>query len=210
MRALRATTWIGLGALVVLATRSLCYALAPSPEARLLERQAAGPALPTVAAGALFAALLLAAIVVWLASMAVRERHLVSGEPGPAPRLDLVRPLLSAGVLFVATSLAFAALESYVHLRAGLGFHGLRCLVGPVHRNALPLLAALSLLAAAFQAAVRHVIAWARRTILLLAGRRRGVRRRAALPSAPRSILLAARLLPGGCRARAPPAVATT
>ena len=208
MRTLRACTWIGLGALVVLATRSLCYALAPSPEARLLERQAAGPALPTVIAGALFCALVLAALIVWLAALAVRERHLVSGEPGPAPRFGLRRPLLSAAALFVATSIGFASLESYIHLRAGHGFHGLTCLVGPVHRNALPILAALSLLAAAFDAAARHILAWARRAIRLLAGRPRLPRRRPVLPSAPRSIPLAMRLLPGGCGARAPPAVA--
>jgi hypothetical protein len=208
MRAVRVTTWIGLGALVVLATRSLCYALVPSPEAQLLSRQAAGPALPTVVAGALFSALVVAALVVWLASMAVRERHLVSGEPGPAPALDPVRPLVSAGALFVATSLAFAALESYIHLRAGLGFHGLRCLIGPVHRNALPILAALSLLAAALDAAARHLIAWARRTIRLLTARPRAALRRPELPSAPRSFLLPARLSRGGCGARAPPPVA--
>ena len=43
---------------------------------------------------------------------------------------------------------AFAMFESYLHWRAGIGFHGLSCLVGPVHRNAIPLLAALALAAA--------------------------------------------------------------
>ena len=40
---------------------------------------------------------------------------------------------------------AFAMLESTLHWRAGLGWHGLHCLTGPVHRNAIPILGALSL-----------------------------------------------------------------
>lgn len=208
MRFVRASVWVGLGALVVLATRSLCYALAPGPEARLLEQKAAGPALPIVAGGALVTALALTAAIVWLASMAVRERHLVSGEIGPLPRLDLVRTSLSALALFAGTALAFAALESYIHLRAGLGFHGLACLVGPVHRNALPLLAALSLVAAALQAAACHVIAWARRTVQLLARRAPSLPRPRALPARPRAIELRAQLRSLPLGARAPPAVA--
>jgi hypothetical protein len=208
MRIARASVWAGLGVLIVLATRSLCYALAPSPEAQLLEHKAAGPALPIVAAGALVTALALAAAIVWLASMAVRERHLVSGEIGPLPRLDLLRAARSAVGLFVGTSLAFAALESYIHLRAGLGFHGLSCLVGPVHRNALPVLAALSLLAAALHAAAGHVLAWARRTIRLLAGRPHMIPRRPELPARPRTIRVASEDLALPLGARAPPAAA--
>ena len=208
MRIVRASVWAGLGALIVLATRSLCYALAPGPEAQLLEHRAAGPALPIVAGGALVTALALAAAIVWLASMAVRERHLVSGEIGPLPRLDLVRGALASVGLFAGTSLAFAALESYIHLRAGLGFHGLSCLVGPVHRNALPVLAALSLLAAALHAAAGHVLAWARRTIHLLAGRPPAFPLRPELPARPRTSRLAFGVLVLPLGARAPPAVA--
>jgi hypothetical protein len=208
MRIVRASAWIGLGALIVLATRSLCYALVPGPEAQLLEHQAAGPALPIVAGGALLTALALATAIVWLATMAVRERHLLSGDIAPLPRLDLVRASLSAVGLFVATSLAFAGLESYIHLREGLGFHGLSCLVGPVHRNALPILAALSLLGAALHAAAGHLLAWARRTIRLLAGRPARLRRPAALPVAPVRVRLRPQLLVLPLGARAPPAVA--
>jgi hypothetical protein len=208
MRIVRAVAWIGLGALVVLATRSLCYALVPGPEAQLLEHKAAGPALPIVAGGALLTALVLAAAIVWVATMAVRERHLVSGDIGPRPRLDVVRASLSAAGLFAATSLAFAGLESYIHLRDGLGFHGLSCLIGPVHRNALPILAALSLLAAALHAAACHVVAWARRTLRLLAGRPLQLRRPAALPVTPSAIQLRSQLLVLPLGARAPPAAA--
>ena len=208
MRIVRAATWIGLGTLIVLATRSLCYALVPGPEAQLLEHKAAGPALPIVAGGALLTALVLAAAIVWLATMAVRERHLVSGDIGPLPRLNLVRASLSAVGLFVATSLAFAGLESYIHLREGLGFHGLSCLVGPVHRNALPILAALSLLGAALHAAAGHLVAWARRTIGLLAGRPARLPRPAARPVARPGLGLRPQLLVLPLGARAPPAVA--
>ncbi len=208
MRFLRAAAWIGLGALVVLATRSLCYALAPGPEAQLLEHKAAGPALPVVVGGALLTALALAAAIVWVAAMAVRERHLVSGDIGPIPRLNLVRASLSAAGLFAGTSLAFAGVESYIHLREGLGFHGLSCLIGPVHRNALPVLAALSLLAAAVHAATCHVVAWARRTIRLLAGRPPHLPRPVALPVRPVAIRLRSQLLVLPLGARAPPAVA--
>ena len=56
-------------------------------------------------------------------------------------------------------------LESYIHWRAGLGWHGLHCLTAPEHRDAIPLLGALSLLAAAAASAVEHVLGWMRRTI---------------------------------------------
>jgi hypothetical protein len=64
--------------------------------------------------------------------------------------------LVRASVLFVVSSLAFAALESYIHYRTGLGRHWLHCLLGPVHRDALPLLGAFSLVAAAVHGAVAH------------------------------------------------------
>ena len=42
-----------------------------------------------------------------------------------------------------------AARVRSLHWRAGLGFHGLDCLLGPVHRDALPILAALRVIVAA-------------------------------------------------------------
>ncbi len=54
-------------------------------------------------------------------------------------------------------------LESTIHWREGLGWHGLRCLTGPVHRDAIPILGALSLLAVAVHGAIEHLFAWARR-----------------------------------------------
>jgi hypothetical protein len=70
--------------------------------------------------------------------------------------------------LAVVTSVSGGLLEAYLHWRAGLGWHGLHCLVGPVHRNLLPFEAALSLCAAALVAAAQHVLGWMRRTFARL------------------------------------------
>jgi hypothetical protein len=81
--------------------------------------------------------------------------------------------VIRAAVLFAATSATFAVLESYLHWRAGLGWHGLHCLTGPVHRDAIPLLLALSVVAAALACAVEHVLAWMRRVWAAVNRRRR-------------------------------------
>src|SRR5439155_13069163 len=145
---IRAAVWTVLGVCVVLAARAVVYALAPwqTLAALRLEHQAGGPHLAAVLAVALAVAAVLAAAVLWLAVVAVR-----------------------GVVFFGATSVAFALFESYLHWRAGLGWHGLRCLVGPVHRDAIPVLGALSLLAVAGHGAVEHLLGWARRLVALLA-----------------------------------------
>jgi hypothetical protein len=154
---------------VVLTARAVAYALSPSPLARMLEQQAGGPRLPVVAATTLVAGFVLAVIVVSLAALGVRERALIEGTEAPPLRL---RRLVGRSIaLFGASAAGFAALESYLHWRAGLGWHGLHCLVGPAHRNALPILAALSLFVAAVAAAVEHVVAWMRRVLAALAAR---------------------------------------
>ncbi|HSC51208.1 MAG TPA: hypothetical protein VLD16_13170 [Gaiellaceae bacterium] len=151
----------GTVALLVLVARWLAYALAPSPLARALEHRAGGPSLVTVTLVSLGVAALGSTAVVWLAALGVRERARLRPER-VAPTLRLRRTALRAAALYVTSCLAFATFESYLHWRAGLGFHGLSCLVGPVHRNALPLLAALALLAAALAEAAGHLLAWAR------------------------------------------------
>jgi hypothetical protein len=199
--------WLPIAALVVLAGRSLAYALAPraTPLSVELQQQVGGPGLVRTTLVSLAVALALASAFVGVAALAVRERHLLSGQPGEAPRLRLL-PLLGAALgLWIATSLAFAALESYIHWRAGLGIHGLDCLIGPVHRDALPLLAGLSLLAAAAEAAVRHLLSWLRRTLAAL--RRRSparIRERAPL-FGPRAATPLHVLLPGLAGPRGPP-----
>jgi hypothetical protein len=67
--------------------------------------------------------------------------------------------------------LAFALTESYIHWRAGLGWHGIHCLIGPVHRDVIPILGALSLVAAALVATLEHVLAWMRRVWAALTAR---------------------------------------
>jgi hypothetical protein len=165
-RLIRPAAWLAGGALVILAARAIAYSLSPSPLAQAFEGRAGGPALPFVAVVAGVLGLAVAAAVVGLASFGVRERALLAD--APAPPLRLWRLAARAAVLFVTTSFAFALFESWEHWRAGLGWHGLHCLTGPAHRNAIPILAALTLLAAALAAALEHVLAWMRRTIARL------------------------------------------
>ena len=120
--------------------------------------------------GACLLAFAAAATTVALAVLAVSERHRL--EPRALSTSERIPPLgvaARAVGLWLVTSVAFALLESYLHWRAGLGWHGLHCLVGPVHRDAIPFLAALSAIAAAALAAAEHVLAWVRRTIGRLA-----------------------------------------
>src|SRR5207253_9517164 len=170
---LRALTWATACALVVLAARTLVYQLAPRPRlvGTTLEQAVGGPGLVVTAIVALLGALAIGATIVWLAALGVRERHMLAGGPTPEP-IRPVRVLGSAFLLFAASCGVFDALESYLHWRAGLGFHGLHCLVGPVHRDALPLLGALSLVGSAFVAAATHVLRWLRRTLQGLVQRR--------------------------------------
>jgi hypothetical protein len=201
MRA-RLLLWPALVALLVLCARALAYALEPSPLARVLERSAGGPGLVTVALVSLGVAATVSVLVVWLASLGVRERARLHPER-VAPRLRLRRLAVRALALYVASCLAFAYFESYLHWRAGLGFHGLSCLVGPVHRNAIPILAALALLAAALAEAAGHVLAWMRAVVRELRRRRLvplPLPLRFAAPAAP-----ARRAHTARARSRAPP-----
>jgi hypothetical protein len=170
MRA-RLLVWPAVVALLVLTARWLAYELAPSPLARVLEHSAGGPGPVIVTLVSLGLALLVSVLVVWLAAVGVRERARLSPER-VAPRLRLRRLGLRAVGLYLVSSVAFALFESYLHWRAGIGFHGLSCLVGPVHRNAIPLLAALALAAAALAEAVEHLVAWIRAVARVLRRRR--------------------------------------
>jgi hypothetical protein len=198
----RRLAWAVATALVVLGSRAIAYALSPVPEARVLLGHAGGPALPIVAVVSIALAVASSSAVLWLAALGVNERRLL--EPrARAPRLRVHVLLPRAAALFAAAGLAFAALESVVHWRAGLGWHGLACLLGPVHRDALPILAALSLLAGALATAFEHVLAWMRRTLALLRGARR--RSRAKTRPRPRPACVASRPSHRPPGARAPP-----
>ena len=171
MRA-RSLLWLGPVALLVLAARWLTYALAPpSLLANRLEGTAGGPRLVVVTVVSLSLAAGVSAAAVWLAAVGVRERQRLRPER-ELPQMRLQHLAFRAVALTVASSLSFALVESYVHWRAGLGFHGLSCLFGPVHRNALPVLSALSLLVAALAEAVQHLHAWARAAVRALLARR--------------------------------------
>jgi hypothetical protein len=196
--------WIGTVALLVLAARWLAYALAqPSPLGNRFEASAGGPPLVLVSLVALALAAAISVTVLWLAALGVRERQRLRPERVP-PRLRFQRLALNAVGLYAASAFSFAMFESYLHWRAGLGFHGLSCLLGPVHRNAIPLLAALALVAAALIEAVLHLVGWMR------AAARELLRPRLLLPRAlPVSdtplVSPASSRLPGRARSRAPP-----
>src|SRR5512133_106857 len=166
----RGLAWSAIAALVVLGSRTMVYALSPSPLAAELSHRAGGPALPAVAVASAALALVVSVAVVSLAALGVRERLLLETRPVVAPpRLRLGRLAVRALAVWLVTMPAFALLESYIHWRQGLGWHGLHCLTGPVHRNAIPVLGALSLVAAAVATALEHVFAWMRRTLARIA-----------------------------------------
>ena len=153
--------------LVVLAARSLAYASEPSPSARFLRHEAGGPMVPAVALIAFGILSILAVAVCWLVAVAVRERALI--ERREIEHFAAARTCALAAGLTLAACFAGGMLEAYLHWRAGLGWHGLHCLFGPVHRDLIPFEAGLSFVAAAIIAASRHLVAWMRRTFARLA-----------------------------------------
>jgi len=169
-RAAKPLPWIVAATLVVLLTRSIAYAIAPSSAARVLEHRAGGPALPVLTLVALALGGSLAVAICWLAAFGVRERALLERRTlaDSAPRFRPARTFAFAVVLAVITSVAGGLFEAYLHWRAGLGWHGVQCVFGPVHRDLLPIATALSFVAAALIAAADHLIAWMRRTFALL------------------------------------------
>jgi hypothetical protein len=198
------SVWVGVVALLVLTARCLAYALAePSPLSDRFEASGGGPGLVVVTFVSLGLAAGLATAVVWLAATGVRERHRLRPERA-LPRLRLRRLAVSAVGLYAASSSAFAMFESYLHWRAGIGFHGLSCLVGPVHRNAIPVLAALALVAAALMEAARHLLAWLRAAVRELL-RPRLFSTRSPVLGAPLRRRLAATTVAQEGRPRAPP-----
>ena len=191
--------------LVILLARSLAYATEPGPAARVLEHRAGGPALPVLVLVTLTVAASVTVAVCWLAALAVRERALL--ERRTCARFRVGRLLALALALGIVTSLLGGLLEAYLHWRAGLGWHGLHCMFGPVHRDLLPFEFGLSLVAAALIAAAEHIAAWMRRTFARLRAqlvRTRPARRQLWPVSA--SLLCGLSGAPGS--ARAPPAFA--
>jgi uncharacterized protein YcnI len=204
----RAAGWVGATLLVALSARTLAYALQPglSSDGRALATVTGGPSLWAVAAVAVALALLAAVTVTWLASLAVSERQRLEPNAVTAsPRISAGAIAVRAGLLFTAGSLTFSLVESAIHWQAGLGWHGIHCLIGPVHRDAIPLLAGLSLVAATVLRAGSHLLAWMRRVIRELTATTRTTRTSTALRrpdrrAQPRSLIDAAQL-----GARGPP-----
>ena len=199
----RVLVWACVTGLLVLTTRWLVYALVPSPLASRLAASAGGPRLVVVTIASLGLAAGVSAATLSLAVVGVRERQRLRPER-ELPRVRMRRLALRAFSLSAAGALGFALLESYLHRRAGMGFHGVSCLVGPVHRNALPLVAALSLLASTLAEAVQHLRAWARATTRELL-RPRILLPAHAPPRAPAPLLLSTVAVLLRARPRAPP-----
>jgi hypothetical protein len=205
----RALAWLAAAVLVILLGRTIGYAAVPSPAAELYGHELGGPTLPQLALVALALGGSVAIAICWLASLGVRERRLLERRvlSSPPPALRPGRVLLHALVLWAVCAPAAGLLEAYVHWRAGLGWHGLHCLVGPVHRDLLPILAALSLVAAAAVAAADHVLTWMRRTFALLGARPARVLFPEWIPRPVESQVPRERFRAARAGARAPPAV---
>ena len=157
----------------MLATRTIVYALAPqSVLLAALAHNQVGPDVTVPLVVSVIVASAIASGVLWLSALAVRERLVLEGRRLVSrPRLRPWILLVRAAVLFLTTCFAFAMLESTIHWREGLGWHGLRCLTGPVHRDAIPVLAALCLIAVAIHGAIEHLLEWARRLFVHLEAR---------------------------------------
>jgi hypothetical protein len=200
----RAVVWTVLAGLVVVATRTIVYALAPSQTQLLvaLEHETGPPQLTGAGIGVMALAATLGVAALWVSVVAVRERFaLEKHEVIGAPRVRPLRLSARTIALFIASSFAFAMFESYLHWRAGLGWHGLHCLIGPVHRDAIPVLAGLSLLAVALHGAVEHLVAWGRRLVVLLAARLpllRGATPIFSSTDRPRSVRVGSAAVPRG------------
>ena len=127
-------------------TRAIVYALKPHPRraAPGARRPRGGPRLAGVLTTGVAAAALVAAAVLWLAAVAVRERRALEGRPlverAAAPAAAARRP--GAGALRrVLGRLRAPRVDDPLARRARLA--RAHCLVGPVHRDAIPILAAL-------------------------------------------------------------------
>jgi hypothetical protein len=196
---------VALVALLELVVRSVVYGMAHDP-LRAGDRLG-GPGFTAVLLVALGIGAVLATGLVWIASLGVRERWaLAEDRPRGGPPRIALRPLLvRALALTLVGWLVFAGVETLVHLQAGLGFHGLECLVGPGHRNALPVVGGLALIASALVAAGRLWLAWMRRTVGRFVAPRALPRARRAVQSLTFSVVPGRAPLIAGASPRGPP-----
>ncbi len=185
----RALVWALAAMLVVAVSRQIAYALAGDAVAQRLAGRGGGADPIWIAAVALTASVAVAVAGAWLVATGVRERCALDLERWAAPApLRASRIGARAAALALVTNLAFALAESCIHYHEGLGWMGLRCIRGPVHADAAPILVGLSLVVAALVTAADHVLAAVRRT----AARRALARRPRPVPAPPRPLLAAA------------------
>jgi hypothetical protein len=199
--------WAACLLLVVGVSRQIAYGLSDAPLAERLSAQGGGTNLTAVAAISLGLAAMVSAVGLWLVATGLRERSRLEldGWAGGGRSISLPGLALRTLLLSVASVVAFTSLESWLHYRAGLGFHAYHCLFGPVHENALPILIALSLVVSAAIAAADAMLSAARRLVAHLVRGRRPVHARTlrSLPaplSQPRT-----RARGGRRRTRGPP-----
>jgi hypothetical protein len=179
----RALVWALAAILVIAVSRQIAYALAGDAVAERLAARGGGADPIWIAAVALTASAAVAAAGAWLVAIGVRERCALdlARWAAPAP-LRASRIGVRAAVLGLVTNVAFALAESCIHHHEGLGWMGLSCIRGPVHADAAPILAGLSLVVAALVTAADHVLAALRR----VAARRALARRPRPVPALPR------------------------
>ncbi len=199
--------WAACLLLVVGISRQIAYGLSDAPLAERLSAQGGGSNVAAVAATSLGLAALASMVGLWLVATGLRERSRLEldGWAGEGRSISLPGLALRTLLLSVASATVFTSLESWLHYRAGLGFHAYHCLFGPVHENALPILIALSLVVAAAIAAVDAVLSATRRLVARLVGGRLAVPSRSCrlTPSPCREPRT--RVRAGGRRTRGPP-----
>jgi hypothetical protein len=163
----RALSWILLGVLVVATSRQIAYALNGGSLADRLSAAGGGPGIAWVAAVALAGSALGTLGGLWLVACGVRERCALEldGWATTPPSIRLRALARRTVVLSGATAAAFTVFESTLHYERGLGFHGWHCIAGPVHQNAAPIIAGLSLIAAACVTAAEFVLSAVRRAV---------------------------------------------
>jgi hypothetical protein len=154
----------GVAVAIALVARTIAYALSPAPTAEQLGGTLGGPHLLVVAGVTLGLAALASLSLVALTAAAIGERARLAAVR-ETPRLDVRAIPLRALGLFGGSALVFASVESTIHWHAGYGFHPQHCLTGPVHENAIPILAALAVVASVAIAVADRLSAWARRTL---------------------------------------------
>ena len=193
----RIAVWTLAAILVIAISRQVAYALAGDAVARQLAGRGGGTDPIWIAAVALTASATVAAVGAWLVAIGVRERCALdlARWAAPAP-LRPSRIAARAVALGLATNVGFAFVESTIHYHEGLGWIGLRCIRGPVHADAAPILIGFSLVVAALVTAADHVLAALRR----VAAQRALARRPRPAAALPRPLLATA--VHGAARAR--------